>query len=96
MSDDLISRKAAIAVIAKRSLQCGRYDLGTGYKLEAIQEEIMNLPAAYDVEKVVSQISGAARPGAPEYYLDGRPVIYKEQAIGIIRRGGQRDEQDKN
>lgn len=92
MSDDLISRKAAIAIIESKRLLCGRHNLSAAYMLGDVQEKIMNLPAAYDVDKVAGQIAEATRPGQPEYYLDGRPVIYKDQAIEIIRSGGRQQE----
>ena len=53
----------------------------------AVNEE----PAAYDVDKVIEQISAATGIDGLVFYVDGRPVIYKEQAIEIIRQGGQQD-----
>lgn len=88
MSDDLISRNIVIAIIESKRLQCGRRDLSAGYKLADAQEQIMNLPASYDVEKVVDQITNAKGADGLVYYVDGRPTICKEQAVEIIRQGG--------
>lgn len=93
MNDDLISRKEAITIIESKRLLCKRSDLSAAYKLGGAQEEIAALPAAYDVDKVINQITEATRPGQPEYYLDGRPVIYKDRAIEIIRSGGRQQDE---
>lgn len=53
--------------------------------------------STYDVDAVIDQITKATGDDGLVFYLNGKPVIHKEQAIEIIRSGGrQQDEQDEN
>lgn len=59
--------------------------------LKFYQMAVNDEPTAYDVDKVIEQIGAAVGTDGLVFYVDGRPVIYKEQAIEIIRQGGQQD-----
>ena len=56
MSNDLISRSSAVAIIEKQRLLVGKHNLSVEYNLASVQEEIEQLPIAYDVDKVVEKL----------------------------------------
>lgn len=60
--------------------------------MELAQIAIMQMakkPAAYDVDKVVEQLNKATTDeDGIVAYIDGKPVITKEKAIGIVKGGG--------
>ena len=94
MSNDFINRKAVVEIIDELGyVNC--YDekaYRSNSRVDKIRQKVIELPAAYDTDKAAEQIEKTTRPGQPEYYLDGRPVIYKDQAIEIIRTGGRQQE----
>lgn len=83
MSEDLISRSAVIAIIEKKRLMVGKHDLSAEYKLTGAQEEIENLPIAYNVDKVCKKISENKE-------IDN--LIDADHAIKIVKSGGVSDE----
>lgn len=96
MTGDLISRKAVIEGINElMESPCAnspRFGWERKECMELVKALCVNsLPTAYDVDKVIEQIGAAVGTDGLVFYVDGRPVIYKEQAIEIIRQGGQQD-----
>lgn len=61
MSDDLISRKEVLSVITPR-LNSSKIGSLENQRLYSISEEVKNLPTAYDVDKVLNQISDLVKP----------------------------------
>ncbi len=88
MSNDLISRAALL-----KEMEKGIIIEDQPSEYQRYRNIVKNMPAAYDTDKAAEQIEKTTRPGQPEYYLDGRPVIYKEQAIEIIRSGGRQQDE---
>ncbi len=86
MSNDLISRNALLNHLRGNVL----VDVTSN-----LEKAIADEPVAYDEEKVVDQITKAKDAGGLVYYVDGRPVIYKGQAIEIIRAGGRQQSCEK-
>ena len=60
--------------------------------LSGVKQAIAEQPADYDADKVIRKIAAATNIDGLVFYVDGRPVIYKEQAIEIIRSGGRQQE----
>ncbi len=83
MSNDLISRAALL-----KEMEKGIIIEGQPSEYQRYRNLVRNMRTAYDTDKAAEQIKTTTRPGQPEYYLDGRPVIYKDRAIEIIRSGG--------
>lgn len=78
MSNDLISRKAAIKAV-KTIIQAGLPE-------EAIYAELEEIPTAYDVDAVCEEISD------PNNYtiMAGKRYTTIERAIEIVRNGGKK------
>lgn len=94
MNNDLISRKAVIKGINEliESPYANSPQFGPERRecMGVVKELCANsLPAAYNMEKVIEQINAATGIDGLVFYVDGRPVIYKEKAIELIRQGGQ-------
>ena len=89
MSNDLISRSAVIAIIKKKRLMVGKNDLSAEYKLLGVQEEIENLPTAYDVDKVTDAIEYLDR-----YFYNGDfatcrdMLVILKDVLEIVKSGG--------
>lgn len=103
MSDDLISRKAVIAIIENKRLLFGKHDLSAEYKLAGVQEQIEKLPIA-NADKVIKCLEEEAEYSQYEanevaekgdYGLaaefEGMAKAYK-YAIEIVKSGGVADE----
>lgn len=62
---------------------------GSAYELGLkVMRYIENMSAAYDADKIIEQISKAKDEYGMVDYINGKPVIAKEQAIEIIKKGG--------
>lgn len=88
MSNDLISRSAVIAIIEKKRLMVGKHDLSAEYKLAGVQEEIENLPTAYDVDKVVEQLKENSFVPGDKIGVSDAKIIMSEKAVEIVKSGG--------
>ena len=80
MKGDLISRSALVQSLRNNVL----VDVTA-----SLEQAIAEQPAAYDADKVIRKIVAATNIDGLVFYVDGRPVIYKDQAIEIIRSGGR-------
>lgn len=49
---------------------------------------ICNLPTAFDLDKVAEQIRKATDEYGLVDYVNGKPMITKEQALEILKKGG--------
>lgn len=87
MSNGLIGRSAVIAIIEKKRLTVGKHDLSAEYKLAGVQEEIENLPTAYDVDKAVEQLEKLPHGKYSDDYGKGFSAGINA-AIGIVKSGG--------
>lgn len=58
MSDDLISRKEAIALIDKLGYinVSSRDDFNANLRMEKVRQEVVKLPTAFDKEKVIEEL----------------------------------------
>lgn len=58
MSDDLISKKAAIALIDKLGYinVSSRDDFNANLRMEKVRQEVVKLPTAFDKEKVIEEL----------------------------------------
>lgn len=74
---DLISRSAVIDIIHRYSCNTAR-----------IEENVLDLPTAYDVDKVVEELEKLPNREADYYYANSNDVIDREDAIDIVKRGG--------
>lgn len=89
MNNDLISRSAVIEMIKKKRLMVGKHDLSAEYKLLGVQEEIENLPTAYDVDKVTDAIEYLDR-----YIYNGEfatcrdALVILKDVLEIVKSGG--------
>lgn len=87
MSNDLISRAALLKEMEKGIVFA--ISKAKMHEYMHYRNLVNDMLTAYDEEKVVDQITKAKDAGGLVYYVDGRPVIYKGQAIEIIRAGGR-------
>ena len=86
MSNDLISRSAVIDVIKRHECDTSRI-MGGG---------VMDLPIAYDVDKVLEQLEEERNP---MYRADGslmseRRLIEIDKAVEIVKSGGIAEEKN--
>ncbi len=58
MSDDLISKKAVIALIDKLGYinVSNRDDFNANLRMEKVRQEVVKLPTAFDKEKVIEEL----------------------------------------
>lgn len=80
--NDLISRDALVDEL-KQSGMIVDNDYGN-----AMLDFINNQSTAYDADKVIEQIRKAKDEYGMVDYINDKPVIAKEQAIEIIKKGG--------
>lgn len=90
-SGDLISRSALLEKINSCKYDTVNREKRTMERIVRahICELIEKQPVAYDEAKTVDQITKARDVNGLVYYVDGRPVICKEQAIEIIKGNGR-------
>lgn len=79
---DLISRSAVIDIIHKYSCNTAR-----------IEENVLDLPTSYDVEKVVAELEHFAKLAEDRWVNGTSNHAYQEhkcwvKAIDIVKRGG--------
>lgn len=77
-----------LAQIAIMQMELKKYmAIGTVEECRAAMEkQRAKKPAAYDVDKVVEQLNKATTDeDGIVAYIDGKPVITKEKAIGIVK-----------
>ena len=99
MSNDLISRSAIYNKIAEleelarsrvldtpTNSPCYQRYIAQLHERTALKHLIANEPAAYDVDKVAEKIRKAKDEYGMVDYINDKPVIAKEQAIGIIKK----------
>lgn len=98
--NNLISRNAVVAIIEKKRLMVGKHDLSAEYKLAGVQEEIENLPTAYDMDKVVEQLKINTEIAhqkymdcnydtpAVEYAIYGTQYHERRKCLDIVKSGG--------
>lgn len=62
MSEDLISRKEAIALIDKLGYinVSSRDDFNANLRMEKVRQEVVKLPTAFDKEKVIEELKQEA------------------------------------
>ncbi len=99
MSDDLISRKAVIELIESK-LTDGHLQMGDDIPLidaAELLDDVFDIPAAYDVDKVVEQLK--TRRYEKDRNIDsfGSPTSYIAYCVGLndaedIVKGGGVDE----
>ena len=73
MSNDLISRRAVIDVIKRHECDTSR-----------IAEGVMELPAAYDVDKVLDRLE----VNSMFAQVDDEPFVMLDDAVEIVKSGG--------
>ena len=75
MSDDLISKKAVIALIDKLGYinVSSRDNFNANRRMDKVRQEVVKLPTAFDTEKVIEELKS------------GNNHITKEYCIIIIR-----------
>lgn len=62
-------------------------------KMVGLYEKVLDIPTAYDVDKVVEEIKKSATDDDGLIVKDGaEPMIWKSKAVTIIRNGGIRNE----
>lgn len=81
MSDDLISRKEAIALIDKLGYinVSSRDDFNANLRMEKVRQEVVKLPTAFDKEKVIEELKQEVE--------DSRKIWHRfddEHAIGEV------------
>lgn len=89
MSDDLISRKAAVELViaeydrfqAAGGSYSGRYELDKAIKM------LQNMQTAFDKEKVIDELKGEIELVVHKPMIAGR-YIKKSRAIEIVEKGG--------
>ena len=64
MSDDLISKKAVIALIDKLGYinVSSRDDFNTNRRMDKVRQEVVELPTAFDKEKVIEELKETGDP----------------------------------
>ena len=55
----------------------------------AVVNLVNNQPTAFDTEKVVEQLEGLSNAEADYYYARSNDVIDREDAIDIVKKGGE-------
>lgn len=91
---DLINKKLIYADDIFRYIKAeinpyGKPFEGSAYELGLkVMRYIENMSAAYDADKIIEQISKAKDKYGMVDYINDKPVIAKEQAIEIIKKGG--------
>ena len=86
MSDDLISRKAAVELVIA---EYDRFQANGGshsgrYELDKVIKMLQNMPTAFDKENVINELLSASICSAP----DEDSFVELEEAIEIIEEGG--------
>ena len=81
MSDDLISKKAVIALIDKLGYinVSNRDNFNANLRMDKVRQEVVKLPTAFDKEKVIEELKEEGR------------IIDDEagnRAVEIIQKGG--------
>ena len=89
MSDDLISRKALLEVIdISFIIPILKMNLRPEHEaVLKIREIIMNMPTAFDKEKVIEELRNEIHLTVYDPMIAGR-YIKKERAIDIVEKGG--------
>ncbi|GFO86482.1 hypothetical protein [Anaerostipes butyraticus] len=89
MSDDLISRKALLEVIdISFIIPILKMNLRPEHEaVLKIREIIMNMPTAFDKEKVIEELKGQIELVSYNPMTAGR-YIKKNRAIEIVEKGG--------
>ena len=89
MSDDLISRKALLEVIdISFIIPILKMNLRPEHEaVLKIREIIMNMPTAFDKEKVIQELRNEIHLTVYDPMISGR-YIKKERAIEIVEKGG--------
>ena len=77
--NDLIRRKDVLALFPTND--CSD-------KMVGLYERVLDIPTAYDVEKVVAELEKLPNREADYYYANSNDVIDREDAIDIVKRGG--------
>ena len=105
MSDDLISREAAIALVYKLGYinVSNQYDFKANCRVDEIRQELVELPTAFDKEKVIEELVELRQreynDSDEEYETMDGEEIYDEgrsqgrfeayhRAIEIVKKGG--------
>ena len=102
MSDDLISREAAIALVYKLGYinVSNQYDFKANCRVDKIRQELVELPTAFDKEKVIEELKSWEKAshdaGIQSTYaeLDNKASGYYQEsrayhrAIEIVEKGG--------
>ena len=94
MSDDLISREAAIALVYKIGYinVSNQYDFKANCRVDKIRQELIELPTAFDKEKVLDELGELTGEECTLHECGIRsewckPCIAKK-AIEIVEKGG--------
>lgn len=89
MSDDLISRKAVIALVDKFGYinVSNQDDFKANCRVDSIRQEIVELPTAFDKKEVIKELKGEIELVVHDPMISGR-YIKKSRAIEIVEKGG--------
>lgn len=88
MSDDLISRKAVIALIDELGYinVSNHNDFKANYRVDKIRQGVVELPTAFDKEKVIEELKEAGQECNECNDTCGEEAI--EYAVEIVEKGG--------
>ena len=92
MSDDLISREAAIALVYKLGYinVSNQYDFKANCRVDKIRQELVELPTAFDKEKVIEELNSERNLMYREdgTLMGARTQISIDRAVDIVEKGG--------
>lgn len=94
MSDDLISREAAIALVYKIGYinVSNQYDFKANCRVDKIRQELIELPTAFDKEKVLDELGELTGEECTLHECGIRSEKCKaciaKKAIEIVEKGG--------
>ena len=88
MSDDLISKKAVIALIDKLGYinVSNRDNFNANLRMDKVRQEVVKLPTAFDKEKVIGELKGISEVLYKAENFNGAACI--DKSIQIIEKGG--------
>ena len=90
MSDDLISREAAIALVYKIGYinVSNQYDFKANCRVDKIRQELIELPTAFDKEKVIEELTAGKFITIGGNTVGEYVNIRIDRAVEIVEKGG--------
>ena len=90
MSDDLISREAAIALVYKIGYinVSNQYDFKANCRVDKIRQELIELPTAFDKEKVIEELTAGKFITIGGNTVGESVNIRIDRAVEIVEKGG--------